>query len=260
MFNSEYRGTLATAGPLQACRSQPVAQAQGRSGNPPRLPRAPPSLLQFRVLSVGAAAVSAAAKAAKLRGPGFQPGLFPGRAPAWLPPGLRVGTVPRCRVPDGPWRLCSPSLPQATPADMFAKAFRVKSNTAIKGSDRRKLRADVMAAFPTLGTDQVSVLVPGKEELNIVKLYAHRGDAVTVYVSGGNPILFEVEKNLYPTVHALWSYPDLLPAFTTWPPVLEKLMGGADLMLPGLVVPPAGLPQVQKGDLCAIALLGNRYC
>nr|XP_060500308.1 eukaryotic translation initiation factor 2D isoform X4 [Panthera onca] len=29
-------------------------------------------------------------------------------------------------------------------------------------------------------------------------------------------------------------------------------------MLPGLVVPPAGLPQVQKGDLCAIALLGNR--
>ncbi|XP_030158640.1 eukaryotic translation initiation factor 2D isoform X3 [Lynx canadensis] len=141
---------------------------------------------------------------------------------------------------------------------MFAKAFRVKSNTAIKGSDRRKLRADVMAAFPTLGTDQVSVLVPGKEELNIVKLYAHRGDAVTVYVSGGNPILFEVEKNLYPTVYTLWSYPDLLPAFTTWPPVLEKLVGGADLMLPGLVVPPAGLPQVQKGDLCAIALLGNR--
>ncbi|XP_075853017.1 eukaryotic translation initiation factor 2D isoform X2 [Microcebus murinus] len=141
---------------------------------------------------------------------------------------------------------------------MFAKAFRVKSNTAIKGSDRRKLRADVAAAFPTLGTDQVSELVPGKEELNILKLYAHRGDAVTVYVSGGNPILFELEKNLYPTVYALWSYPDLLPTFTTWPLVLEKLVGGADLMLPGLVVPPAGLPQVQKGDLCAIALVGNR--
>ncbi|XP_010588569.1 eukaryotic translation initiation factor 2D isoform X4 [Loxodonta africana] len=126
---------------------------------------------------------------------------------------------------------------------MFTKAFRVKSNTAIKGSDRRKLRADVTAAFPTVGTDQVSELVPGKEELNVVKLYAHKGDAVTVYVSG---------------VYTLWSYPDLLPTFTTWPPVLEKLVGGADLMLPGLVVPPAGLPQVQKGDLCAIALVGNR--
>ncbi|XP_017736396.1 PREDICTED: eukaryotic translation initiation factor 2D isoform X4 [Rhinopithecus bieti] len=141
---------------------------------------------------------------------------------------------------------------------MFAKAFRVKSNTAIKGSDRRKLRADVTTAFPTLGTDQVSELVPGKEELNIVKLYAYKGDAVTVYVSGGNPILFELEKNLYPTVYTLWSYPDLLPTFTTWPLVLEKLVGGADLMLPGLVMSPAGLPQVQKGDLCAISLVGNR--
>ncbi|XP_028620519.1 eukaryotic translation initiation factor 2D isoform X1 [Grammomys surdaster] len=141
---------------------------------------------------------------------------------------------------------------------MFAKAFRVKSNTAIKGSDRRKLRADVTAAFPTLGTDQISELIPGKEELNIVKLYAHKGEAVTVYTSGGNPILFELEKNLYPTVYTLWSYPDLLPAFITWPLVLEKLVGGADLMLPGVVVPPTGLPQVQQGDLCAIALVGNR--
>ncbi|XP_033618119.1 eukaryotic translation initiation factor 2D isoform X4 [Fukomys damarensis] len=113
---------------------------------------------------------------------------------------------------------------------MFSKAFRVKSNTAIKGSDRRKLRADVTAAFATLGTDQVSELIPGKEELNIVKLYTHKGDAVTAYTSAGNPILFELEKNLYPT----------------------------DLMLPGLVVPPAGLPRVQKGELCAIALVGNR--
>lgn len=37
------------------------------------------------------------------------------------------------------------------------------------------------------------------------------------------------------------------------------LLFAADLMLPGLVVPPAGLPQVQKGDLCAVALVGNRY-
>lgn len=141
---------------------------------------------------------------------------------------------------------------------MFAKAFRVKSNTAIKGSDRRKLRADVTAAFPALGTDQISELIPGKEELNVVKLYVHKGDSVTVYTSGGNPILFELEKNLYPTVYTLWAYPDILPTFITWPLVLEKLVGGADLMLPGVVVPPTGLPQVQQGDLCAIALVGNR--
>lgn len=78
---------------------------------------------------------------------------------------------------------------------------------------RRKLRADVMAAFPTLGTDEVSVLVPAKEELSIVKLYAHRGDAVTAYVSGGNPVLFELEKNLHPTGMATgWRRPCSNPA------------------------------------------------
>lgn len=80
------------------------------------------------------------------------------------------------------------------------------------------------AAFPALGTDQVSELVPGKEEFNTVKLYAHRGDAVTVYVSGGNPILFELEKNLYPTGMAIgWRCPLLEPllniCFCLFPPL-----------------------------------------
>uniref|UniRef100_A0A8C8S7Y6 Eukaryotic translation initiation factor 2D n=1 Tax=Pelusios castaneus TaxID=367368 RepID=A0A8C8S7Y6_9SAUR len=141
---------------------------------------------------------------------------------------------------------------------MFSKAFRVKSNSAIKGSDRRKLRADIAAAFPTLSSEQLAEFVPNKEELNVVKLYAHKGDAVTVYANNRNPVLFEVEKTLYPTVYTLWSYPDLLPAFSTWPPVLQKLAGGADLMLPGVTVPCFGLPEVQKGTLCAITLVGNR--
>ncbi|XP_053249348.1 eukaryotic translation initiation factor 2D isoform X1 [Podarcis raffonei] len=140
---------------------------------------------------------------------------------------------------------------------MFAKAFRVKSNTAIKGSDRRKLRNDVAATFPTLTSEQLSEIVPNKEELNIIKLYAHKGDALTVYANGRIPVLFEMEKRLYPTVYTLWSHPHLLPAFSTWPPVLHKLAGGADLMLPGVVVPSYGLPQVDRGTLCAITLVGN---
>ncbi|XP_053310396.1 eukaryotic translation initiation factor 2D [Spea bombifrons] len=141
---------------------------------------------------------------------------------------------------------------------MFAKVFRVKSNTVIKGSDRRKLRSDASSAFPTLTPQNLAELMPPKEELNIVKVYAHKGDAVTVYVHNRNPIMFELEKNLYPSVYTLWRYPDLLPAFTTWLPVLEKLIGGADLMLPGVVVPSSGLPEVQRGTLCAITVVGNR--
>lgn len=141
---------------------------------------------------------------------------------------------------------------------MFAKPFRVKSNTVIKGSDRRKLKADISAAFPVLTADELSELVPNKEELNVVKIYAHKGDAVTLYVLNKNPIFFEVEKRLFPTVYVLWRCPALLPGFTTWPPVLQKLSGGADLMLPGVVVPLDGLPHVKQGDCCAVKLVNNR--
>lgn len=141
---------------------------------------------------------------------------------------------------------------------MFAKAFRVKSNTVIKGSDRRKLRADISTAFPSLSAEDLNELVPNKEELNIVKIYAHKGDAATLFVLYKNPIFFQLGKQLFPTVYTLWRYPAMLPAFSTWPPVLQKLAGGADLMLPGVVVPASGLPEVEQRDCCAVNLVMNR--
>lgn len=64
---------------------------------------------------------------------------------------------------------------------------------------RRKLRADVAATFPTLSAEQLSEVVPNKEELNVIKLYTHKGDAITVYANSRNPVMFEMEKTLYPT-------------------------------------------------------------
>uniref|UniRef100_A0A8C0EW92 Eukaryotic translation initiation factor 2D n=1 Tax=Bubo bubo TaxID=30461 RepID=A0A8C0EW92_BUBBB len=136
--------------------------------------------------------------------------------------------------------------------------FKVFSNLDDSVRHRRKLRTDVAAAFPNLSAEQLTEFIPNKEELNVIKIYSHKGEAVTVYMNNRNPILFEIEKALYPTVYTLWVYPDLLPAFSTWPPVLQKLAGGADLMLPGVVVPSSGFPQVERGTLCAVTLLGNR--
>uniref|UniRef100_A0A672TEV2 Eukaryotic translation initiation factor 2D n=1 Tax=Sinocyclocheilus grahami TaxID=75366 RepID=A0A672TEV2_SINGR len=117
---------------------------------------------------------------------------------------------------------------------MFTKVFRVNSNTVIKGSDRRKLRADISAAFPSLSAEDLNEPIPNKDELNIVKIYAHKGDAVTLYILHKNPIFFQLEKQV---MYTLWRYPTMLPVFVTWPLVLRKLTGGADLMLPGVVVP-----------------------
>uniref|UniRef100_A0A672TDY3 Eukaryotic translation initiation factor 2D n=1 Tax=Sinocyclocheilus grahami TaxID=75366 RepID=A0A672TDY3_SINGR len=107
---------------------------------------------------------------------------------------------------------------------MFTKVFRVNSNTVIKGSDRRKLRADISAAFPSLSAEDLNEPIPNKDELNIVKIYAHKGDAVTLYILHKNPIFFQLEKQV---MYTLWRYPTMLPVFVTWPLVLRKLTGGA---------------------------------
>ncbi|CAH3015379.1 unnamed protein product [Porites evermanni] len=144
---------------------------------------------------------------------------------------------------------------------MFLKAFRVKSNTAIRGSDRRKLRSDVSNSFPSLSLDEISELIPNKEEISVMRVMTHSGQNITVFCLSGEPIFFEVEKRVIPTVYTLWKFPDLLLSFTTWPPVLEKLKGGADLMLPGVVVPSEGvsaLGRFEKGAICSVCLNENR--
>ncbi|XP_013401541.1 eukaryotic translation initiation factor 2D-like [Lingula anatina] len=145
---------------------------------------------------------------------------------------------------------------------MFLKPLKIKSQTAIKGSDRKKLRAELEVQFPSLPSDQWTDLVPNKEEMSIMKIYSHSGESVVVYVLHKNPIFFEVNRCLFPTVYTLWKNPDIVPVFTTWPPVFEKISGGADLMLPGIVVKgdvtPRSLWSLEKGAICAINLAGNR--
>ncbi|XP_031553150.1 eukaryotic translation initiation factor 2D-like [Actinia tenebrosa] len=143
---------------------------------------------------------------------------------------------------------------------MFIKAFKIKTSTAIRGSDRRKLRAQVQASFPKLDAEELSVLIPNKEEMTITKISTHSGDTVTFYSVSGEPVFFEVEKRIFPTVYTLWKYPDMLLSFTTWPLVLENLSGGADLMLPGIILPPGGLDSIErfeKNTICCVKLKGN---
>lgn len=144
---------------------------------------------------------------------------------------------------------------------MFLKAFRVKSNTAIRGSDRRKLRSDISNTFPSLSQDEISELIPNKEEISVMRIMTHSCQNVTVFCLCGEPIFFEMEKNVIPTVYTLWKFPDLLMSFTTWPLVFDKLKGGADLMLPGVIVPSDGvsaLGHFDKGTICTVCVKGNR--
>jgi translation initiation factor 2D len=62
------------------------------------------------------------------------------------------------------------------------------------------------------------------------------------------------QPELFPTVYTLWKNPRLLPVLCTHPPVMERLFDGADLMVPGLILPNGGFPKTAKeGALVAIA-------
>ena len=79
---------------------------------------------------------------------------------------------------------------------MFTKPFRVKSSSQMKGSDKKKFKADIRKKFsayfsdPDVDQDALNDLIPNKEELVVTKIETFNGDAVLLYQKLKNTILF----------------------------------------------------------------------
>lgn len=60
------------------------------------------------------------------------------------------------------------------------------------------------------------------------------------------------------TVYALWTVPELLPAFMLKGGEVSRfIIGGADVMFPGIYVPEDGLPSFSAGEPWAVKVPGN---
>eukprot|EP00123_Amoebidium_parasiticum_P001644 comp12794_c0_seq1/m.7935 comp12794_c0_seq1/g.7935 ORF comp12794_c0_seq1/g.7935 comp12794_c0_seq1/m.7935 type:complete len:586 (-) comp12794_c0_seq1:136-1893(-) len=142
---------------------------------------------------------------------------------------------------------------------MFKKPFHIKANTALRGSDQRKLRAELEKQYPLLTSEQAQLLIPNKEAITLGRLQVHGGQVVQVYYVKGQPILISHNDQLYPTVYGQWLAPGMLPILYTHDFVYEKMHGGADLMLPGLILPGGvkSLAKLSVGGACAVALHGS---
>ncbi|KAI5985374.1 hypothetical protein EDD15DRAFT_2476550, partial [Pisolithus albus] len=109
----------------------------------------------------------------------------------------------------------------------------------LRSSDRRKLKQRVIATYnisPEIG----DVLVPeGLMSWSEVRFCSLISPYQVAYLSpDGDPLRFSIEKGadeLIPTVYTLWKKYHLLPCITTPAAVIPVLMGGADLMIPGVV-------------------------
>lgn len=104
---------------------------------------------------------------------------------------------------------------------------------------RKKLCEIVSAAYPTLSDEEIQLLLPKKQFINVIKITTHDGGIGSIYCVTGIPIFFQLDSHstmLFPTIYTLWRHPSLLHTFTTHKLVISKLAGGANLMLPGIIV------------------------
>mmetsp|Transcript_12080 Transcript_12080/g.32438 ORF Transcript_12080/g.32438 Transcript_12080/m.32438 type:complete len:617 (-) Transcript_12080:227-2077(-) len=139
----------------------------------------------------------------------------------------------------------------------FRKEVTVSTQAPVGKRDLKKLRKDVEAQLPALSPKDLDALVPLSGEWNALKL---KGSGTVVYQQVGRPpTLFDLDGrgDLWPTVNALWAFPDMLPTLETHGPVTRHLLKGADLMLPGVIVPDGGLPPIAGGAKVAVRAAGN---
>jgi len=68
----------------------------------------------------------------------------------------------------------------------------------------------------------------------------------------------ELNSEWFDAVYALWIVPEMLPAFVLKGGEVSRfVIGGADLMFPGITVPPEGLPSFRAGEPWAVKVPGN---
>ena len=103
---------------------------------------------------------------------------------------------------------------------------------------RKKVKAELQKCYPSLTEEDLSSIIPNKEDMSIMKIETHGGEIVSAHLVGKKPIVFHIRDKLYPTIYLLWILPSkpLIPYFTTWNEVVPKFNNGADLMLPGMIV------------------------
>lgn len=141
---------------------------------------------------------------------------------------------------------------------MFKKSVEAKSQQRLSGADRKKLKRTIKDRFPNTSDSDLDVLIPPKVEVTVSK---HPNRVLVYSLEGGLPMFFDVDSrgtNIFPTVYALWKVPQLVPAFILkGGEVSRYVIGGADLMFPGISIQGEGLPEFSAGEPWAVIVPGN---
>uniref|UniRef100_A0A7S1Y5F8 PUA domain-containing protein n=1 Tax=Grammatophora oceanica TaxID=210454 RepID=A0A7S1Y5F8_9STRA len=156
----------------------------------------------------------------------------------------------------------------------FDPSNDVSTSTQVKASVQRALKSQIADAHPALTEDILDALLPKKPPLVQYKvgphlmLYCQRVESSEEDVSASDiPVFFqERDGPILPTLKLVHKYPTLqLTSVTVDKGAIPFLLGGANVMCPGLTNPGGSMPEdkekpgLAKGDGIVIFAEGKEH-
>lgn len=138
----------------------------------------------------------------------------------------------------------------------FDEKEHVSGVTQLKSSVQKGIRAKLLEQFPHL-EDYMNQILPKKENLRVVKCHDH----IEIIVAPSGELLFfrQREGPYVPTLRLLHKYPFICPWEQVDKGAIRFVLGGANIMCPGLTSPGAKMTSVPKGTVVAVVAEGKQH-
>ncbi|KAI9294167.1 hypothetical protein K502DRAFT_342656 [Neoconidiobolus thromboides FSU 785] len=139
---------------------------------------------------------------------------------------------------------------------MFKKEHKIKAISSVRSSDRRKIINEIQKFYNVeLSEQQIEATV--SKDLKTTRFFTYSDRQGFFYYSNDEPSWIKMDELLIPTVYTAWKLPYLLPKIYTNGFVIKKLIGGAELMIPGIFFPDEGLPIASKNSPVSICVYND---
>ncbi|KAK6539690.1 translation machinery-associated protein 20 [Orbilia ellipsospora] len=125
---------------------------------------------------------------------------------------------------------------------MFKKPVSASGKTKIKSSVQRNIRQKICEQFPLLAPNIDDVL-PKKAQLDLIKA----PDKISLYALDNQVLFFQHHDDaIMPHLKVVHKYPQCFPTVQVDRGAIRFILGGAQLMCPGLTSPGAKLPPAEE--------------